>query len=282
MSEKDLSQERKIYMFGYGSLASSGSRESTDEGWGDQEEVYVRAHGLQRGWIWRIYPLGGEPGVPSTPGKDTWGGDGATFVTYVGVEEQEGATTNGVLVEADEDIRNKLAKREGAGSGYIKIKPQDMEILGEGFALPENADVYCAAPAMKRKPQELWPISQTYVRTILLGMRKVGGEDAAREFIRTTNMWNELKKGGRWVDDREAPLWNRQGEEPSGEDDAWVEEILQAELPGLLEYRLPLNEWREKYYTEARQEYVQAMNERRADISWDFEGQREIEGGKYK
>lgn len=273
MSEpQDQLQERKIYTFGYGSLANSKSRESTDEGWGDQQEVYARATGIERGWIWRIYPLGGEPGVPTTPGKDTWGGDGATFVTYVGVDKKEGATTNGVLVEADEDIREKLAKREGAGSGYLQLDPKDMEVLADGFELPEGAEIYCAAPAMKRKPRELWPISQTYVRTILLGLRNVGGEEAAREFIRTTTMWDEVKKGGRWVDDRETPLWDRQGEEPSAEDDAWVEQMLDEELPGLREFRIPLDEWRKEYYTEARQEYVQAMQERNVETGWgEFE-----------
>ncbi|MET7365661.1 hypothetical protein ABZS61_07495 [Streptomyces sp. NPDC005566] len=142
--------------------------------------------GVSRGWYDRVDTV-------------SWG------PTYLGAVPEKGARCNGVLFSVTQRGLEDFARRE---SGYrlTRIPAGDISLLG-GTKDPPAGSVWYFDNVAKRRPNERFPIVQSYVDVCLDGCleNEESYPDArevqfAKEFIETTADW-----GTPWFNDRIYP-----------------------------------------------------------------------------
>ncbi len=163
-----------MYIFGYGSLINKYSRNRT----GNTGKSYpALVHGLQRSWgnvdgSYPIAPLVVKPGQ---------------------------GVCNGVLIEVDEKGLRDFDQREH-GYQRIQITAQQIELLeNTQLTLSEPVWVYINNSALP--PCQQFPITQTYVDTVLAGCLSISHQ-FAEMFVATTTGWQYP-----YQNDRHAPKY---------------------------------------------------------------------------
>ena len=163
-----------MYIFGYGSLINSSSRELTGQT-GDAIPVIV--HGLVRHWS-KI--------------------DDSYVLSPLAVNQGEGQV-NGVLLEVDDSALAEFDKRE-AGYHRIQINHSKIDALAT-INTDKTVWVYVvnntAAPCLNS------PIVQSYVDTVLAGCLEIS-EAFAKHFIEHTVGWHHAREN-----DRHQPKYTR-------------------------------------------------------------------------
>jgi hypothetical protein len=172
------------FIFGYGSLLCSQSRAMTCPEHAHAVVTPVAVRGVERIWSKRTHRM-----------------------TAMGIRFNSKACTVGVLLPVTVQDIKAFDRRE---QGYDRIELRLSDIDRVPFLKEEhyqqkdhvtflNAKEQNARHAVKiwvyiqkenRPPSEQHPIVQSYVDTILRGCLNVGGEDFAREFIRSTKGWH--------------------------------------------------------------------------------------------
>lgn len=161
-----------MYIFGYGSLMNSASRQRTGQ---TGKAIPVIAHGLVRYW-----------------GKV----NGSYQLSPLVVNQGEGQV-NGVLIEVDDKALADFDRRE-IGYHRLVIKPNQIETDGE-FNSDKAIWVYIKDEPLP--PCEDVPIMQTYVDTVLAGCLEVS-EEFALHFVKHTVGWQHPLEN-----DRHAPKY---------------------------------------------------------------------------
>jgi cation transport regulator ChaC len=172
------------FLFGYGSLMNSQSREDTagmatvavpariSAGFGYVREWNVRATGP------KFTALGIRPRRP----------------------DEGGGSINGVVFPVDAAMLEKFDRRE---SGYDRVEVPAGQIESAGWlSLPRQGRVWVYVPKPDRHPQlpdAGFPIVQSYVDLCVKGALE-HGEDFAAEFLETTQGWSRF-----WLNDRLVP-----------------------------------------------------------------------------
>lgn len=194
-------------MIGYGSLLSDYSRRTYS---GIETEVRpVIATGWRRGWTVRY-------------------GDEAA--TYAGVRPSTGHILHAALVPTE--ITPELRHRE-RGYAFTEVDPDQVHPDGaDRSALPAGR-YWIVVNREQVRADEAHPIPQTYVDTCLSGCLETGGETRARDFVKTTELWDAP-----WVDDRNraSPLYPRRTM-PGPDERETIDRILSE--CGVLAYRRP-------------------------------------------
>ncbi|MEI6987522.1 MAG: gamma-glutamylcyclotransferase family protein, partial [Rhodospirillaceae bacterium] len=173
------------FLFGYGSLINTASRNSTATKLAPAIPVRVSASfGYVRAWIEQS---------PS----------GFTALGLRKPRSDEKATTiNGVLYPVEEKDLPLFDERE-QGYTRVAVPLTDMEAVS-WQQLPKKAQIWIYIPdtdstKLEDKPQPPsrdFPIVQSYVDIVVQGALEYS-EDFARELIETTTDWNEY-----WLNDR--------------------------------------------------------------------------------
>jgi len=172
------------FIFGYGSLISSASRNATAV----IPAIPVRigiAFGYCRAWNYR-----------SSSGFTALG------LRKVGPGEA-GCTINGVLYPAEGDDMSKFDARE-VGYARVEAKMIDVEAIG-WQRLPENAHVWVYVPVRTGhvpgeglpEPDAQFPLLQSYIDVVIEGGLEYG-VGYASEILATTHGWSRY-----WLNDRE-------------------------------------------------------------------------------
>lgn len=160
------------YIFGYGSLINSSSRDKT----GNTGRVFpVTVSGFQRGWIFPI------------PEQAT---------TVLGVTKKSNAKCNGVLVEISETELKKFDERE---EGYLRIMIKPNTISG----YKPNGKTWIYINQNIKRPTKKKPLIQSYIDVVLAGCLQFN-QAYAISFVNTTSFWSN-----HWVDDRKQPIYSR-------------------------------------------------------------------------
>lgn len=198
------------FIFGYGSLINTQSRDSTSTTPIPAIPVRVsRAFGYIRAWNDRS---------PS--------GFTALGLRRAGPGERAD-TINGVLYPVDGDNMARFDARE---SGYARVEiPHDAIEAVSWQGLPDSGHIWVYVPqAAGHKPgEELpeptadFPLLESYIDVVIEGGLQYG-PDFAREIIATSAGWNQY-----WLNDREL------GRRP------WVHDRLSSQVDGLLEQTEP-------------------------------------------
>jgi hypothetical protein len=174
------------FIFGYGSLINSASRNST----------------------------AGAP-VPALPVRisaafgyfRTWNDRSPSGFTALGVRRagpgETGSTINGVLYPVE---GNDMAKYDLREKGYarVEVPREDIEALS-WRRLPESGAIWVYAPVGPDgqpgvglpPPDAQYPLLESYVDVVVEGGLEYG-EDFARELLETTDGWSDY-----WLNDRE-------------------------------------------------------------------------------
>jgi cation transport regulator ChaC len=163
------------WIFGYGSLIYSKSRERTAS---SGEAIPIRLRGWQRGWN----------GISEERG-----------VTYLGVRRAAGANCNGVLVSVAAEELEEFDRRE---RGYRRdsLSPVDLAASERPIA---SGEAWIYVPHRPGSPSASCPIAQSYLDVVVAGCLGIDAE-FAREFVRTTEGWEP-----HWINDREHPRYER-------------------------------------------------------------------------
>jgi hypothetical protein len=178
------------YVFGYGSLLERASRTRTNP-----EAVGAwpaRVTGYQRGWFHQF--------------ADNVG----SSCTYLGAEQSEGKTINGVIYPVN-DFEN--TKQRETGYTAIELKADDIAMLdGSGpLKMGDDVKVYIFVSnqdsiSKTKEPTSRFPMVQSYVDICINGclelesLYRAAKGSFTQEFIRTTTGWN-----ANWVNDRIYP-----------------------------------------------------------------------------
>lgn len=148
------------YIFGYGSLMNSASRQLTGQ---TSAAITATAHGFKRYW-----------------GKI----DDSYVLSPLVVDRGEGKV-NGVLLQVSEQGLAEFDRRE---RGYHRITI-DLESLDSEHQLSPHDSVWVYIKDAPEPPCTLSPIMQTYVDTVLAGCLEVS-EQFAKQFIEQTFGWH--------------------------------------------------------------------------------------------
>ena len=159
------------YIFGYGSLINSISRNRTCSCVPSYE---ASVSGFKRGWYYR---------------------DLLRDMTEVGVVLDEKAICNGVLFEVLEDNFRFLDERE-VGYDRVLVPFNRVDCKDTNCKLGENDRVWIYILKEPIFPSVGFPIAQSYIDIIITGCLDFS-EKMAREFIRSTCAWDYV-----WVDNR--------------------------------------------------------------------------------
>ena len=178
------------FIFGYGSLINSASRNATAREPITAIPVRVSASfGYVRGWTIR------EPSGFTSLG-----------LTRVGAGES-GMSINGVLFPVE---GNDMAAFDAREVGYVRVEvPHDMIQAASWQRLPEQGKIWVYVPAIPGQepgvglplPSAEYPILQSYVDLVVEGGLEYGA-DYAREILASTADWSAY-----WLNDR--PLARR-------------------------------------------------------------------------
>jgi hypothetical protein len=174
------------FIFGYGSLINSASRNSTASTPIPAIPARVSAaFGYRRCWNDR------SPSGFTALGLCKTGSDGS------------GNTINGVVYPVQGEDLPKFDLRE---EGYIRVEVPMNLIESVGWQrLPEQGHIWIYIPvrpggepgAGLPEPDAFYPLLQSYIDTIVEGGLEYG-EDFAREILETTDGWSQF-----WLNDRE-------------------------------------------------------------------------------
>lgn len=176
------------FVFGYGSLINTASRDATA---GHRTTAIPARVGAGFGFL------------------RCWCDRSATGFTALGLrrtEPGETATTiNGVLYPVVGKEMSDFDSREG---GYARIEiPRDQIQAASWQPLPESGRIWVYVPVTPGHPPGTdllapstdFPLLQSYIDVVLEGGLEYGAE-YAREILATTTGWNEY-----WLNDREMP-----------------------------------------------------------------------------
>ncbi|EAS40689.1 gamma-glutamylcyclotransferase [Photobacterium profundum] len=152
-----------MYIFGYGSLINSHSRQLTGQ---TGKAIPAVIQGLQRCW-----------------GKVDGSYKIAPLVARIG----EGRC-NGVLVAVD-DIALKEFDRREKGYHRVRVNLDSITSVIDDFTFEENETVWVYVKDNTEAPCEHQPIVQTYVDTVLAGCLSIS-ESFANTFVETTHGWH--------------------------------------------------------------------------------------------
>jgi hypothetical protein len=174
------------FLFGYGSLINSASRDATAAAPIPAIPVRVSAaFGYRR----------------------TWNSRSPSGFTALGLRKaapgEAGSTINGVLYPVAGQDMSKFDERE-VGYARVEVKLADIEALG-WQRLPESGHVWVYVPARPGSapgeglpdPDPDFPLLQSYIDVVVEGGLEYG-TDYAREILETTDGWSRY-----WLNDRE-------------------------------------------------------------------------------
>lgn len=174
----------KEFIFGYGSLINTPSREATGRGRIDAVSARVSpAFGYVRSWVARspsgFTALGLRPAAPG----------------------EEPSSINGVVFPVDGDNLPRFDRRE---SGYDRVAVPRAAIEGVSWqGLPPDGVIWAYVPksitatgAPLLLPDADHPLVQSYIDLVLEGALEYG-PDFARELVATTSDWGRF-----WLNDR--------------------------------------------------------------------------------
>jgi hypothetical protein len=172
------------YIFGYGSLIQIESRTRTAPKAFAAWPVIVK--GITRGWYYQA-------------------DDASLNPTYLGAENEEGATTNGVIY-AVTDSEFEATKLREADYRPTEIEASAITWL-DGRKAPPDGEFWYFASKSRKTAGALHPIVQSYVDICVDGCLQLEelyplAKDAkfAEEFIRTCTDWKTP-----WINDRIYP-----------------------------------------------------------------------------
>lgn len=181
-----LPEQPTQFIFGYGSLINSASRDSTAGKTIPAIPVRISA---AFGYI------------------RTWNDRSPSGFTALGLRKpapnEKSSTINGVLYAVDGDDMAKYDSRE---KGYVRIEvPQDDVEAVSWRRLPETGRIWVYIPVGPAgepgvslpEPNAQFPLLESYIDVVVEGALEYG-EDFARELIETTSDWS-----GYWLNDRE-------------------------------------------------------------------------------
>lgn len=152
-----------MYIFGYGSLINSHSRQRTGQ---TGKAIPAVIQGLQRCW-----------------GKVDGSYKIAPLVARIG----EGHC-NGVLVAVDEIALQEFDRRE-KGYHRVRVNLDSIACASDECTLEEGDTVWVYVKDNTEAPCEYQPIVQTYVDTVLAGCLSIS-ESFAETFVETTHGWH--------------------------------------------------------------------------------------------
>ncbi|OLQ89423.1 hypothetical protein BIY21_15245 [Vibrio ponticus] len=155
------------YIFGYGSLMNSASRQLTGQ---TSEAIPAVAHGLCRYW-----------------GKV----DDSYILAPLVVTRGDGLV-NGVLLQVDDKQLVEFDRRE---RGYQRIKIEH-DKLDSQLSLANGDSVWIYVTDQAMPPCERSPIVQTYVDTVLAGCLEIS-EQFAEQFVAHTIGWHHPRENDR-------------------------------------------------------------------------------------
>lgn len=148
------------YIFGYGSLMNSASRQLTGQ---TSAATPAVAHGLCR----------------------YWGKVDESYILAPLVVTKGDGLVNGVLLQVDDDQLVEFDRRE-RGYQRISIVHQELDTV---LTLNEQDQVWIYVTDQATPPCSMSPIVQTYVDTVLTGCLEVS-ENFAKQFIEHTIGWH--------------------------------------------------------------------------------------------
>ncbi len=162
------------FIIGYGSLLSAFSRQTYSNL--HTPVIPVMVTGWQRGWTTRY-------------------GDEAA--TYLGVRHRADAALSAALVPTR--ITEALRHRE-RGYDFTPVERDAIRLLGESEIKLDTARFWIVVNREQLHADESHPIAQSYIDTCLIGCLETGGDEMARHFIASTELWE-----GHRIDDRDWP-----------------------------------------------------------------------------
>lgn len=178
------------YIFGYGSLIESESRERTTPS--ARYAWPVEAKGYQRGWFAR----GAKSGLTTT---------------YLGAVKDNGLVINGVTYRVSEEELAATDQRESAGYERMEIPASAITMLDGRSKAPDGKFwIYLNKfddrdPLEANLPSKAFPMVQSYVDICINGCLEIEGfypsaENFTQRFIELTTKWSQF-----WVNDRLYP-----------------------------------------------------------------------------
>lgn len=175
---------RLQYIVGYGSLMQDESRERTSPHAGPAHPVELA--GFRRGWFARGASIGFS-------------------TTYLGVLPDRQGRLNAVIYKVD---AAELAATDRRERSYCRtrVPSEDVKPLEPGVQRAPDGQfwIYVNRPASVARPDEKYPIVQSYVDVFLSGcleqQERYGVTGFAEQCIATTADWSE-----HWVNDRIYP-----------------------------------------------------------------------------
>ncbi|MEN3332733.1 MAG: hypothetical protein V7641_2098 [Blastocatellia bacterium] len=172
------------FIFGYGSLVESKSRERTSPTAKDASPVNVV--GIQRGWF------------DQTPGY-------SLSTTFLGAVSDPDFECNGVIFKVTQQQLDAFDQRE-AGYTRKSIDQNNITML-DGTEAPPEGDIWFYASREKRYASPKFPIVQSYVDICLNGCLELEAKypeakkaEFAKLFLKSTRDWSKY-----WVNDRIYP-----------------------------------------------------------------------------
>ncbi|SJL82182.1 gamma-glutamylcyclotransferase family protein [Vibrio palustris] len=163
-----------MYIFGYGSLMNSASRQLTGQ---TGQAIPVIVQGLVR----------------------HWGKIDDSYIMSPLVVQRGDSEVNGVLLHVSDTELPEFDKRE---RGYQRMRVPAASILSE-HAFDQAQDIWVYITDSHQPPCDNSPIVQSYVDTVLAGCLEVS-EDFARHFVDYTVGWQYPRES-----DRHAPKYSR-------------------------------------------------------------------------
>lgn len=148
------------YIFGYGSLMNSASRQLTGQ---TSPAIPATAHGFTRYW-----------------GKV----DDSYVLSPLVVDKGQGEV-NGVLLEVSDSGLEEFDLRE-RGYQRVLIEPQQLDVA---LSLSASDQVWVYIKDNPEPPCSLSPIMQTYVDTVLAGCLEIS-DHFAKQFVKHTIGWH--------------------------------------------------------------------------------------------
>ena len=181
-----LADEPTQFIFGYGSLINSASRNSTAGA--PTQAIPVRVSAAF-GYI------------------RTWSDRSASGFTALGLRKpgpgEKASTVNGVLYAVE---GNDMAKFDAREQGYARVEiPRDDIEAAAWQGLPQTGTIWVYVPVGPKgeagvglpAPDAQFPLLESYIDVVVEGGLEYG-EDFARELIETTSDWSDY-----WLNDRE-------------------------------------------------------------------------------
>jgi cation transport regulator ChaC len=186
------------YIFGYGSLICSDSRNRTG--------ISGMAHPVEVSGIARRWSLQ----TPEWP------------ATAVSAHSVPGALCNGVYFAVDQANLELFDQRE-MGYDRVEVEWRNVAALSD-HALPTQGALWTYVGRNTGKPSQDKPIMQSYLDVIMDGCLSYG-EDFACRFTQQTELWQHL------IDDRHNPQYPRPLKDHKHLPN--IDQILQSQLPDL-------------------------------------------------